>query len=455
MKKLLSWILVMGLLLSMPKTSMAIKTTIPEIQRFAGGGRYETSVAISKEVFQQANNIVIASGENFPDGLTGGVLASVLNGPLLLSAKNQVPTVVMDEIKRLSPEKIYLLGGNASLSEKVEEQLSSITGIVRFQGKDRHETALKVAEKIQEIYPSKHLGLAGSSNFADSLASTALLLRNKIPLLLTPTNECPPNIQGFMKANASSLLLFGGLSQISNEIRAQLSKDFTLTSFSGANRYLTSYEIAKNGFSNTKTVLLTNGQDFPDALSASSLASKYGAPILLTSPENISKEILSLCAKADRVLIVGGESSVSKKIEEQILAFRNSSHHEILEINDVNEITINYYGKKERVRLIGVEIPTATNDKQQSQLKNQAFALLDRYIGKKVSLQMDIRQRDQQGRLLAYVYLNDNSRMLNAILLEEGYLVHRSTAPNIKHDDYLQEKEEEARDHKKGYWANN
>jgi putative cell wall-binding protein len=53
--------------------------------RISGENRYETSVKIAEAFFTKPTHIVLAYGQNFPDGLSGGILASCLKAPLILT----------------------------------------------------------------------------------------------------------------------------------------------------------------------------------------------------------------------------------------------------------------------------------------------------------------------------------------------------------------------------------
>lgn len=67
--------------------SNAVETSLKSIgktQRIYGDDRYETSVAVAKHFFKNPKTAVIGYGDNFPDGLCGGVLAEKLGAPLLL-----------------------------------------------------------------------------------------------------------------------------------------------------------------------------------------------------------------------------------------------------------------------------------------------------------------------------------------------------------------------------------
>ena len=89
---------------------------------------------------------------------------------------------------------------------------------------------------------------------------------------------------------------------------------------SGDNRYETSVEVSEKNFKSADTVVLASGQNTADALVASSYADIEEAPILLTNKNSISDEVLDEIErlKADKVVIVGGQSSVSSSIESRL-----------------------------------------------------------------------------------------------------------------------------------------
>lgn len=121
-----------------PKAETTVKTEAPKettkekevetqslkITRIAGENRYQTAVKASQETFLKGvKYVAIATGENFVDGLVGGALTSQEGFPLLLVRKNSVSKEVLDEIKRLKPEGIFIFGGDAVVSSKVEGEI--------------------------------------------------------------------------------------------------------------------------------------------------------------------------------------------------------------------------------------------------------------------------------------------------------------------------------------------
>lgn len=89
----------------------------------------------------------------------------------------------------------------------------------------------------------------------------------------------------------------------------------------GNDRYDTAIEISKNGWKDSSEyVILANGENFPDALSAAPLAKKYSAPVLLNYGKSldirVENEIKRLNAK--KVFIIGGKAVVPNSIENKL-----------------------------------------------------------------------------------------------------------------------------------------
>src|SRR5262249_59708625 len=64
---------------------------------------------------------------------------------------------------------------------------------------------------------------------------------------------------------------------------------------------------------------------------------------------------------------------------------------------------------------------------------------------------LDAVGRDRAGRLLAYVYVAD--KMVNAELVRRGAAEVMTVQPNVRHRDLFVTLEQEARDNRRGLWA--
>lgn len=97
------------------------------VERRAGDDRYGTAVAISQGTFGSGvSRVFIATGLNFPDGLTGGPAVDLFDGPLLLVPGTSVPASVREELLRLDPDHVTLLGGPAVVSDGVAAEISAL-----------------------------------------------------------------------------------------------------------------------------------------------------------------------------------------------------------------------------------------------------------------------------------------------------------------------------------------
>ena len=106
-------------------TQLDAYTTGP-VQRRAGADRYETAVAVSKASFGSADRVFIATGANFPDGLAGGPAGAQLRAPLLLVRPDALPTAVRNELLRLDPIRVTILGGPNAVSESVRTAITQL-----------------------------------------------------------------------------------------------------------------------------------------------------------------------------------------------------------------------------------------------------------------------------------------------------------------------------------------
>jgi len=84
------------------------------VTRLAGADRYATAAAVSRTFFAPDRKVAfVATGANFPDAIAGAAPAARLAGPILLVRDSFVPAGVTDELLRLDPERITILGGTA------------------------------------------------------------------------------------------------------------------------------------------------------------------------------------------------------------------------------------------------------------------------------------------------------------------------------------------------------
>ncbi|PZE22540.1 thermonuclease family protein [Paenibacillus xerothermodurans] len=111
-------------------------------------------------------------------------------------------------------------------------------------------------------------------------------------------------------------------------------------------------------------------------------------------------------------------------------------------------------GKKQKVRLIGIDTPETKkpNTPVMYYGKEAADYSKKRLENKYVALEWDVERKDQYDRLLAYVWIDDE--LYNSTLLREGYARLATFPPNVKYVDDFKQDQAEARKQGKGLWKN-
>jgi micrococcal nuclease len=122
----------------------------------------------------------------------------------------------------------------------------------------------------------------------------------------------------------------------------------------------------------------------------------------------------------------------------------------VLRVVDGDTVDVELDGRRERVRLIGVDTPEVHGSVEHYGEEASAFAK-ERLTGAEVSLELDAEERDRYGRLLAYLWLGDE--MFNETLVREGYAQVMTVPPNVKYADRFVTLEREAREAGRGLWG--
>ena len=183
------------------------------VQRIWGRDRYVTSSELAYEIQRltgKVNKAIIASGEDFPDALATAPLGSKEIAPILLVTRNQMDKKVSKALKDLNINKVYVAGGQNSVSKKLEAQLPQV--IRRFNGQDRYETAILVASYT---YPeSKEVFVASGEVFPDALVIGPVCARRKAPILLSKSTPVKVTDDYIEKSKIEYLYIIGGTNTI-------------------------------------------------------------------------------------------------------------------------------------------------------------------------------------------------------------------------------------------------
>lgn len=132
--------------------------------------------------------------------------------------------------------------------------------------------------------------------------------------------------------------------------------------------------------------------------------------------------------------------------------------YKVLKVADGDTFTIKRDGKETKVRMIGIDAPESVAPDEYGKPntkegKNAAEYLKKLINDKNVYLEFDLDTYDQYSRLLAYVYLSDETTMVQELLLSEGYVQVMTIQPNVKYQDRFLALQRQAREAGKGFWG--
>lgn len=181
----------------------------------------------------------------------------------------------------------------------------------RIQGNDRVATAIATSQRGWS--QAKVVFLDEYDDYSDAIAATPLAVKLDAPILLTDGDILDQRVEAELsRLKPEKVVLLGGTGQLRTGVESRLTGlKIPWTHLGGLDRYETSTLIAAQVPSDS--LIIANGDNFPDALSAASYAGIKQMPILLTSDRGVPKVISDYYQihKPSQVIVIGGEGAVS------------------------------------------------------------------------------------------------------------------------------------------------
>ena len=236
--------------------------------------------------------LALATGENWPDALA----ASALDRPLLLTGGASLHPATRRFVDGCSGSvHVIIIGGTAAVSQQVQTELAALGATVqRIAGKNRYETARKIAEfavgsKVDLVY------LATGANFADAIAAAPRVTVSS-PIVLTPKTALGADAKQFLEAQLTSggrVIVLGGTAAVSKAAQdAVEALGLHTRRIAGNDRYATSALTAQESLNDPNCAAIENiavasGQDPYGGLAAASVRGPC-QPLLLAPPSGTS-----------------------------------------------------------------------------------------------------------------------------------------------------------------------
>jgi putative cell wall-binding protein len=182
------------------------------VERRTGADRYEASRAVIAGAFDEAAEAYVATGENFPDALSAGPAAALVDGPVALinGTKPPVDPLTIELLNTLGVSVLTAVGGRESIVPDQIVYLGGVTAnVTRIDGVDRYDASLNLNTSAFES--SKTAYLATGYSFPDALTGGVLAAMEDAPLFVVPGGCFPAGtLIEFERLGVERLVLLGG-----------------------------------------------------------------------------------------------------------------------------------------------------------------------------------------------------------------------------------------------------
>jgi uncharacterized repeat protein (TIGR02543 family) len=300
------------------------------VERIAGQNRVDTALAIAKAAYKdKVSKVIIASSDNYPDALAGSVLSYNLKAPILLvgsSNEDQEKIIAYMKENMNSLGTVYILGGNASIGTDMEAKVNAagFKNVNRLGGKDRYETAVKIADTIG-VKEGTPIVIVSGENYPDAISISSIAAAKQYPILMVNKDEMSDIVKKEISSIKPTKVYIIGLqgavsTAVENQVAQTAAMDkANIVRIGGANRFETSLNVAKYFSSSAEKVCVASGNNFPDALAGSSYAANNNAPIVLVDNSlNDDEKSFIKNLKLTEISIFGGAGAVPTEVQNQI-----------------------------------------------------------------------------------------------------------------------------------------
>lgn len=277
-----------------------------EIKTLAGETRFETATAISKEGWKDgADKVILVNGYSMIDGIAATPLASLYDCPILLTNRNDVPKSTMDEIKRLNPSEVVLIGTDDVTGDNLINILKgniSNLSVNRIGGIDRYETALLIAKEIAKYKPIENIYVANGFKEADALSVASHAGEEVQPIILTDTYKMEDEVYNWIKSKGIKNAYFIGDEEVVGDniiekVNGITSNDVKGNRLGGIDRQETNAKVIEKFYneSSYNALFVSKSDPLVDALTAGPLAAKLKSPIVMVGNQvsNYQQKVLS------------------------------------------------------------------------------------------------------------------------------------------------------------------
>ncbi|MGI8875393.1 MAG: PQQ-dependent sugar dehydrogenase [Egibacteraceae bacterium] len=309
---------------ALPAVTVPAQTAPASAERVSGANRYGTAAAVSARIAEPGVEVVfVATGEQFADALASGPAAAAAGAPILLTGRGFLPEETRDELARLAPDNVVVLGGDDAIADAVVAALRETVDapVERRFGDGRVDTAAIVSEET--FAPGVPVAYVASGNaFPDALAGGAAGGVSGGPVLLTTRDDLPDATAGELRRlQPERIAVLGGAAAVSGQVEAAL-RDLAdeVVRLRGADRYGTAVAVSADTFPDgAEVAYLATGFAFSDALAGAPAAARDAGPVLLVPRDCVPALVDAELARlgVERLVLLGGTEALAPPVAER------------------------------------------------------------------------------------------------------------------------------------------
>lgn len=326
----------------------------------AGEDRYKTATAVSNEGWKSAKEVVIVNSSKVADALSATPFATQKDAPILLAKKDTLGEDTKAELARLKAEKVYIIGGENSVSQKVVEELKSMNiAADRIKGEDRYDTSLEVAKAIDKMKNIEEVAVvSGNKGIPDAISVAPAAGDKNMPVILSATDSLGKSEEWIKSQGIKKSYVVGGV--VSDKVVNKLPN---AEKIAGEDRHETNAKVINKFYSDVEVENvfyaksgMGNEDHLVDALAVGPLAAKKDSPVvILGSKLHTAQEDVIARKKVKEMVQVGQginenskkalkdtqvrETFVVKTVAEFKEALKKVNHHDVIEFRPTSKIT--------------------------------------------------------------------------------------------------------------------
>lgn len=257
-----------------------------------------------------SKNVVLVNENNDSEKVCSAPFATYMKASLFLVKNNAISQEINDEIKRINPETIYIIGSEYSISEDLKKNLSEKFNVKRIPGKNVYELSKNIANNMGDY---SKVFITTLSQYKYNVVVSNIASRLKVPIVYVEKEHVPYS-KLINKVEKENRYIIGGEDFIKNNIIEGVR--FTYNSTSNLNSAINNYFLSN--IDNTNDNLILVNKNSRDTMLIDGV---LGQPILLCDDKLTDEDKEFLKKFSFKNIYVSGK--IPREFVERVLNIKN------------------------------------------------------------------------------------------------------------------------------------